>query len=98
MHDHARSRTVIRTEKSLDRDVVVGDALSGRAGKPGFTPSCSAGAGALEGKQWDKVDVTSDFNGTLDCPVIASGDNAACRRLITYTHPVPAIFALSPEK
>jgi hypothetical protein len=40
----------MRIEKSLDRDVVVGDALSGRAGKQGSMPSCGAGAGAVEGE------------------------------------------------
>jgi hypothetical protein len=80
MHDHASSETAMRIEKSLERDVVVGDALSGRVGKHGSTPSCCAGA--MEGEQWAKVDVTSDFDGALKSPVIASDDNVACRRLI----------------
>jgi hypothetical protein len=81
----------MRIEKSLDRDVVVGDTLSGRAGKQGPTPSCSAGAGAVEGEHWAKVDVTSDFDGARKCPVIASDDNVACRRLI-HVYPSRASY------
>ncbi len=85
----------MRIEKSLDRDVVVGDALSGRAGKQGSTPSCGAGR-AVESEHRDKVDVTSDFDGARKCPVIASDDKLLAVSSFTYTHPEPVTFALSP--